>query len=975
MVSKLGITHLQTILLIDLIIVSAAAGGYFYVSNLPGPQLTDSQVQLLSLQATPLTVIVGEPVTVSMNVSTVSGASGKYVAILMVDGAQAQSQAVELQPAENKEIQFIITDAAEGTHIASIGSLEASFAVAGKLAYSDLVINRTEAAAGEPVGIALKVTNKVQDIESYSLTLKINNLDVETKSGQLSAASSTTVLFEVTEQAEGTYQIQVAGLIANFTVNPYAPPAKAAEFAVTDLSVTPQVTQQGKPVTVSAQVINVGEVRGTYTATLLVNGQSAGNKNLDLTGGQTTLVQFTISEANNGNYQIQIANQTATLTIQDPSKITLSNFAVTPNEVWSGQTIRVTVKATNAGTSPSSLELVLTIDGEVNQTQTINLAQGTFIPVSFSFNAPALTGGNIAHHTIDLNGIAGSFDVSKLNYHTLSVAVSPSGDAKFSLVLPSGVSEEHTTPYGALLPAGVYSVIMPNADPTGKVTFDRWNDGSRTSTTKTFSLNSRVDLIAYYLGGSSCPSLYTWNGAGYSYVTDVSNHGWLGYINYINHDASIVYYRNNPWDYVPLNSSALKATNGYFNLTLLQRWNEVFYTDQAYLMVVDHPANVKVSSTMVEQYLDPQYMGNIYTIGNPQTPVSAINQLGQNVLSEISQVDGVFTSGTHGIQSPAWNYINWNTITLNLGNLAGAKQIKLVVTAKVDWGNPDDYTTWLNKFFAQSVPDGTQVTPPPFMQVKDANGNWIRVPQSRDFPLPPDADTRTYVVDLTGLFPTNNYSLKINNFWNVTFDYIAVDTTPQQAITVQRINPQAYLYQQTSAGTDAATGAFTKYGNVTELVQTFDDKFVIGRQGDALSLQFPIANLNASASGMVRDYFLFEATWFKDITGNWGFGFDFTSEPLPFSTMSGFPYLPSENYPNDTAHQNYLNDWNTRIITPSAPASQNSFATALPLAVLITALIYATFKSLSRAFVNAKRRKSHFTCRSCLKSLTHTLLH
>ena len=95
-----------------------------------------------------------------------------------------------------------------------------------------------------------------------------------------------------------------------------------------------------------------------------------------------------------------------------------------------------------------------------------------------------------------------------------------------------------------------------------------------------------------------------------------------------------------------------------------------------------------------------------------------------------------------------------------------------------------------------------------------------------------------------------------------------------------------------------------------------DDKFVIGRQGDAVSLQFATSNLTAPADGLVRDYFFNDACWFKDENGNWGFGFGFTADPLPFRTMSGFPYLPSESYPYDTAHLKYINEYNTRTINP-----------------------------------------------------------
>ncbi len=66
--------------------------------------------------------------------------------------------------------------------------------------------------------------------------------------------------------------------------------------------------------------------------------------------------------------------------------------------------------------------------------------------------------------------------------------------------------------------------------------------------------------------------------------------------------------------------------------------------------------------------------------------------------------------------------------------------------------------------------------------------------------------------------------------------------------------------------------------------------FVIGRQGDQVNMQFSTANLAAPAEGMERDYFFVVACWFKDPPGAWGYGFDFTVDPMPFMAMSGFPY-------------------------------------------------------------------------------------
>jgi hypothetical protein len=202
------------------------------------------------------------------------------------------------------------------------------------------------------------------------------------------------------------------------------------------------------------------------------------------------------------------------------------------------------------------------------------------------------------------------------------------------------------------------------------------------------------------------------------------------------------------------------------------------------------------------------------------------------------------------------------------------------------------------------------------MEVKDANGNWIRVPQDKQLPIPSDYSARTFAVDLTGLFPTgvSDYQIRLTNFWNVTFDYVGIDTSSQENIIVQKISPTATLDQVWDTQS-TASGSFTRYGDVTQLVSAADDMFVIGRQGDRVLLKFPTANLAPVPEGMERDYFLFVAAWFKDPPGNWGYGFEYTVDPLPFMGMSGFPYpMANESYPYDAAHLAYLWEYNTRVI-------------------------------------------------------------
>jgi hypothetical protein len=113
--------------------------------------------------------------------------------------------------------------------------------------------------------------------------------------------------------------------------------------------------------------------------------------------------------------------------------------------------------------------------------------------------------------------------------------------------------------------------------------------------------------------------------------------------------------------------------------------------------------------------------------------------------------------------------------------------------------------------------------------------------------------------------------------------------------------------------------------------------FVIGMQGDQGSLQFPTSSTAPLPDDMKRDFFLFVACWFKDPPGNWGYGFEFTVNPMPFRDMSGFPYPETESYPYDSEHMQYLREYNTRVRTAPNP-SVSSFTIWATIVIMLIAI-------------------------------------
>ena len=132
--------------------------------------------------------------------------------------------------------------------------------------------------------------------------------------------------------------------------------------------------------------------------------------------------------------------------------------------------------------------------------------------------------------------------------------------------------------------------------------------------------------------------------------------------------------------------------------------------------------------------------------------------------------------------------------------------------------------------------------------------------------------------------------------------------------------PETYDYQQASSTGPFAMhrGAYTRYGDVTELLAAAGDRYAIMAAGDEVALEFDARRIPPLPQGWKRTI-IFKAEGFEK-------GMDFLN-PNPF-TVGPLPLHPASA--ETAAHLEYRQRYNTRVLKEDAP-NRPVYAAAGPL--------------------------------------------
>jgi hypothetical protein len=431
--------------------------------------------------------------------------------------------------------------------------------------------------------------------------------------------------------------------------------------------------------------------------------------------------------------------------------------------------------------------------------------------------------------------------------------------------------------------------------------------------------------------GSSCPTLFAWDGTHYALIGDMLGSGVVGHwvgpgqrniprpVEYMKVDRNLLRERDAPH---PL---AKKAGHPVLSFRFMEPLEEVVYLDQVRLLAIDHPAEFDVFPNEYFPSNAPYPPFKVVFSRDARPPVGAWDEHGHDVLPDMvaHKYFGDFKLTSFK------GFAKAHTLELDLGEPYRGGPLWLLMHGEIE------YFTATGMYAANQADIQGMA---PYVEALRLDGKWSRVIEDMGFPA---GGARTMTADLTGKLPEGTRRIRITTNLQIYWDSILVTRTSQNqhfqltSVPLARAdlrfhgfplkiegNPPGnvkYVYEKASA-TGPYThpvGAYTRYGDVLPLVSALDDRPAVFGSGDEVALDFDPAKLPALPEGWVRDYFFAANGYEKDMDfyaadGN-------TVDPLPFRSMGIYPYPSGRSFPLDDVHLKYLLDYNTRYLSGNEP--------------------------------------------------------
>jgi Flp pilus assembly protein TadD len=439
-----------------------------------------------------------------------------------------------------------------------------------------------------------------------------------------------------------------------------------------------------------------------------------------------------------------------------------------------------------------------------------------------------------------------------------------------------------------------------------------------------FDVKADMDIVTEQRLKASCPFLFAYNGQQMEFVKDAVPWGSAIGLR-INTLGSAQIAATGEW--YKIGRDQLVPHDGYYDLRITAELWEVYYYDYLALMAVDHPVGTEIF--VDERFVIPPLKLGLTAVATPHEIARAIDDTGQDVTDVVRALDGnaLASFGRGQYQGITRDHY----LEVDLGEDA-PKSGPLYLIAQ---GSIHDTESSVNVAITQGSRWRAHGLS---LEVPDGQGGWVTAQDNLGFPA---GRKKTILFNLTNIFRAGTprrvrIRTNLEIYWDAIHWAQGAPDTQLKTVTlspnIADLHYRGYSVMHMPGAARAPEvpdynqiegtkqrwrdliGYYTRYGDVRELVNKIDDRYVIVNSGDELSLRF--SEQPPSPAGWVRDFVIVGDGWIKD--GDYNSTFSKTVLPLPYHAKNEYTTRPGR-LEDEWVYRQHPEDWknyHTRYVTP-----------------------------------------------------------
>ena len=373
---------------------------------------SDARFEVSAFSPGDTSVVSGDPFDVTATIENTGGVEASQTVELRIDGTIVETRSVTLAGGEATTVSFTGVSAAVPAGVYEYGvdtdddTRRAQLTVLSPASFDVRSLDPTNASvtSGDSLSPTATIENTGNVEATQTVELRIGGAVEGAKTVTIGGGETVTVSFDSVpvDLAAGVYEY---GVYTDDDSRTTPMTVRAdAQFAVSALSPGDSSVVRGDAVDVTAVVENTGDVEGTRTVELRLDGTVVGDRTVTLPGGESEFVSFgNVSvDLSPGEYEYGVytdeVGRSAQLSVLAPATFDVQSFDPTNASVTAGDPLAVTATIGNTGDVEGTSTVTYMFGTDVPSTTTsVELAPGNSTDVVFEVNTSRVEPGAYTH--------------------------------------------------------------------------------------------------------------------------------------------------------------------------------------------------------------------------------------------------------------------------------------------------------------------------------------------------------------------------------------------------------------------------------------------------------------------------------------------------------------------------------------------------------------------------------------------------